>query len=194
MKFEPDRGRSWFVWTLQRLKCSAVCCRLIILLSDVDPPHSRVDVMGLRRLSGPLASPLGDWKLSSSSHQSCLSKPHRPPKNLRLHFPSSSLLFPVQTWRSTSHWRLFLFYSGPLHCRKCLLFNQVWMIFLIKDRKKGKLGQAFSYSSLWFFKYKLNYIYLSIMYLLFIHVHTWLAFLKIYLGQLFSSLKVVSLL
>lgn len=68
-----------------------------------------------------------------------------PPKNLRLYLPSSSLcsrLPPLPcidlATSLTGGCPLFLFTQGlsrPSRCRKCLLFNQEGIIFLIKYRE-----------------------------------------------------------
>lgn len=99
---------------------------------------------GLQRLKGPLASRLGLFcggrPSPSPPRPACFKAP--PPSSSSgekpgLRLPSSTLLFIAQA-RPTSHRRLLCLTVGFFRGRKCLLFHEVEIIFLIKDRKTGE--------------------------------------------------------
>lgn len=103
------------------------------------PPPGSVDVTGLQRLSGPLTSPLGlfcSWKAEPISSPPTSSSSSRESLGLRLPlflppFHRTSLAADLSPEASA-------FDPGLFRCRKCLLFVEVEIIFLIKDRKTGE--------------------------------------------------------
>lgn len=105
------------------------------------PPSllSSVDVPGLQRLNGPLASTLGlfcSGRPSPSPPRPACFKDLPPTSSSGekpgLCLPSSTLLFIAQAWPTGGFFCLTVsFFRG----RKCLLFHEVEIKFLIKDRR-----------------------------------------------------------